>query len=64
MKGVDHINEGRGLFTVVTDRKLPTKIDPECVRSQEQGRHGRGMNEKTMNESLADFNQAPQITEE
>jgi hypothetical protein len=58
------INEGRGSFKEVRDRKLPTKIDAECLRSQEQGRHGKGMNEQTMNESLADLNQAPQITEE
>ncbi len=59
-----HINEGRGEFREVKDRKLPTKLDPESRRSQAQGATGRGTNEQTMNESLADLNQAPEITEE
>ena len=46
----------------VRDRKLPTKLDPECKRSQAEGARGKGMNEMTMNESMMDvLGMAPHI---
>lgn len=64
MTKTPHINEGRGQIREVFDRPLPTKLDPECKRSAEQGDKGKGMNEQTLNESLADFNHGVEITED
>ncbi|HEX3740038.1 MAG TPA: hypothetical protein VHV29_09965 [Terriglobales bacterium] len=50
-------------ITTVYDRKLPTKIPAELLESQQQGREGKGMNEKTLNETLADANMGVDITE-
>lgn len=41
----------------VFDRPLPTKIDLAQVESQRKGAEGIGLNEKSLNESLADLNQ-------
>jgi hypothetical protein len=58
-------NIGSGEIKEVRDSKLPQKIDPECLRSQEQGWFGdRGLNKQTMNESLADFNHGVDISGE
>lgn len=64
MTKTPHINNGYGTFREVSDRKLSTKPDPERIRSQEEGRKGKGLNKQTMNESLADFNHGVEITEE
>ena len=48
----------------VFDRTLPTKIDPAQVESQRKGSEGIGLNEKSFLEHEADFNRAPDITEE
>ena len=64
MKTVPHINEGRGQIREVFDRPLPTKLDPECTRSAEEGGRGKGLTKQSMNESLADFGHAPEITED
>lgn len=47
----------------VYDRKLPTKIPAELLESQRQGLEGKGTNEKTLNEKLADLGQGVDITE-
>lgn len=54
---------GSGQPKQVADRKLPTKLDPECTRSAKRGTQGKGLNDQTMNESLADMGQAPKIEE-
>ena len=63
MKRLNYINSGGTDAREVFDRKLPTELDPECKRSQERGWTGKGLNEKTMNESLQDFNLGVDITE-
>jgi hypothetical protein len=55
---------GSGEIKDVRDRKLPEKIDPESLRSQEQGGKGKGPNQQTMNESQADFNHSVEIAGE
>jgi|HubBroStandDraft_6_1064221.scaffolds.fasta_scaffold208596_4 hypothetical protein len=50
---LDHI--GSGNAKVANDRKLPTKLDPECKRSQAQGSSGSGHNQKSYREDQADF---------
>ena len=58
-------NIGSGDPKEVRDRVVPYKIDPECLRSGEEGRSGdRGLNPQTMNESLGDLNQGVDITGE
>jgi hypothetical protein len=47
----------------VHDRELPTELDAECKESQDKGCEGKGMNEQTLGESLADFNHAADVTE-
>lgn len=56
-------NIGSGQQKRVADRKLPTKLDPECMRSAKRGGQGKGLNDQTMNESLADMGQASEIEE-
>jgi len=41
-------------ITTVNDRKVPTKLDPECTRSAQKGSQGNGLNDKSMNESQRD----------
>lgn len=49
----------------VRDRKLPQKIDPECLRSAEEGNSGdRGLNRQTMPESMGDLGHGVDITGE
>lgn len=39
-------------------------IDSKCLQENgDRGRTGKGLSEKTMNESLSDFNQGVDITE-
>lgn len=58
------INNGYTKVTEVSDRKLPTALDPECTRSQEKGRSGKGMNEMTMPESMKEhLNQGVDVGE-
>lgn len=54
-------NIGSGSIREESDRKVPTQLDPECKRSQARGARDAGLNKKTMNESLAELNQAPEI---
>ncbi len=49
---MDYINNGYTKVTEVSDRKVPTAIDPESKRSQEKGWTGNGLNEMTMPESM------------
>ncbi len=49
---MDYINNGGTKVTEVSDRKLPTSMDPESKRSQEKGWTGKGLNEMTMPESM------------
>jgi hypothetical protein len=46
----------------VRDRKLPSKLDPECKRSQAQGSSGIGHNAKSHAQDLADFAMAADTT--
>jgi len=62
-KRLDYINNGGTNVREVSDRKVPTRLDPECTRSYEQGRVGKGLNKQTFNESMADLNQGVDITE-
>jgi len=61
VKRLNYINSGGTDVREVFDRKLPTELDPECKSSQERGWTGKGLNKQTMNESMADFNLAPEI---
>lgn len=62
MANTEHINEGMGSFREVSDRQLPTELDPECKASQARGATDAGMNERTMNESMREFlNQGPAL---
>jgi len=64
MKRLNYINSGGTDVREVFDRKLPTKLDPEYVRSQEQGRKGIGLNELSMNDSMKEhLNQGVDINE-
>lgn len=47
----------------ITDRKLPTKLDPQSLESAQRGQVGKGLSEKTLNESLADFGHNVDISE-
>jgi len=55
-------NIGGANVREVFDRRLPTALEPECKRSQEEGSKGKGLNQQTMNESLADFNHGVEIS--
>jgi hypothetical protein len=58
-------NIGSGEIKQVRDRKLPEKIDSECLQSAEQGNSGdRGLNRQTMAESMSDLAQGVDITGE
>ena len=56
-------NIGSGEAHTVEDRKLPESLDRECFESARKGGTGKGLNKQTMNESLADFDHAPKISE-
>jgi len=52
---LNYINNGGTVVTEIRDRKIPTELDPECKRSQEEGWFGRnGLNKQSMNESQAE----------
>lgn len=48
-------NIGSGSCRYEDDRKLPTELDPECMRSAKRGLTDGGLNRQTMNESLEDL---------
>lgn len=50
-------------ITEVFDRKLPTKIDPALLESQQKGGEGIGTNDETYAERMGQFNQSADVTE-